>query len=163
VEEVLKKIGAGDKHTLTVWNKMDRGENRSGLEREAAGVAHGVLISAKTGEGMPGFFAELSAMLSAWSMRVHLKVPQSEGALLAWLARAGRILEKRYEGNEVEIKAHIPPFLRGKVAPFIVPGSEQDPGITSGGEAPGEADGPRAGGTFDGGAVGDPAGNGSAR
>jgi GTP-binding protein HflX len=100
VEEVLKKIGAGDEHTLTVWNKLDRVESRSGLDREAAGVAHGVLVSAQTGEGMPAFFSELAAMLSAWSMRVHLKVPQSEGALLALLARAGRILEKRYEGNE---------------------------------------------------------------
>ena len=163
VEEVLKKIGAGDKHTLTVWNKVDRVENRSGLEREAAGVAHGVLISAQTGEGMPGFFAELSAMLSAWSMRVHLKVPQSEGALLALLVRAGRILEKKYEGNEVELKAHIPPFLRGKVAAFIVPGSEQDPGVAGGGEAQGAVDGPGSGGVVDGGTAGDPAGDGSAR
>jgi GTP-binding protein HflX len=162
VEEVLKKIGAGDKHTLTVWNKVDRVENRVGLDREAAGVAHGVLVSAKTGEGMPAFFAELSAMLSAWSMRVHLKVPQSEGSLLALLARAGRILEKRYEGNEVELQAHIPPFLRGKVAPFIVPGSEQDPGIAGGGEAQGALDDPGTGGAGDGGAAGDPAGDGQA-
>ena len=163
VDEVLKKIGAGDKHTLTVWNKVDRMENRIGLDREAGGVTHGVLVSAKTGDGMAGFFSELAAMLTAWSMRVHLRVPQSEGALLALLARAGRILEKKYEGNEVVLKAHIPPFLRGKVAPFIVPGSDTDTGVAVGGEAPGEVDGPGAGGAFDGGAVGDPAGNGSAR
>ena len=90
-------------------------------------------------------------------------MPQSEGALLALLARAGRILEKKYEGNEVELKAHIPPFLRGKVAPFIVPGSEQDSGVAGGGEAQGEADVPGAGGVVDGGTAGDPAGNGSAR
>jgi hypothetical protein len=112
---------------------------------------------------MAGFFSELAAMLTAWSMRVHLRVPQSEGALLALLARAGRILEKKYEGNEVVLKAHIPPFLRGKVAPFIVPGSDTDTGVAVGGEAPGEVDGPGAGGAFDGGAVGDSAGNGSAR
>lgn len=163
VDEVLRKIGAGDKHTLTVWNKVDRLENRAGLDREAGGVTHGVLVSAKTGDGMAAFFSELSAMLTAWSMRVHLRVPQSEGALLALLARAGRILEKRYEGNEVEVKAHIPPFLRGKVAPFIVPGSDTDSGVTVGGEAQGEVDGPGAGGAFDGGAFGDPAGDGSAR
>ena len=142
---------------------MDRVENRSGLEREAAGVANGVLVSAKTGDGMAGFFSELSAMLSAWSMRVHLKVPQSEGSLLALLARAGRILEKKYEGNDVELQAHIPPFLRGKVAAFIVPGSEQDPGVAGGGEAQGAPDGTGTGGVVDGGAVGDSAGNGPAR
>ena len=163
LEEVLRKIGAGDKHTLTVWNKVDRAENRTGLEREAAGVANGVLVSAQTGEGMPRFFSELSAMLAAWSMRVHLRVPQSEGALLALLARAGRILEKKYEGNEVELKAHIPPFLRGKVAAFMVQGSEQDHGIAGGGEAQGAVDGARAGGSLDGGIAGDPAGDGSAR
>jgi GTP-binding protein HflX len=163
VEEVLKKIGAGDKHTLTVWNKVDRAENRTGLEREAAGVANGVLVSAKTGDGMAGFFAELSAMLAAWSMRVHLKVPQSEGALLALLTRAGRILEKRYEGNEVELTAHIPPFLRGKVAPFMVAGSEPNSGVAGGGEAEGAVAGPGAGGVVDNGAAGDPAGDGAAR
>jgi GTP-binding protein HflX len=160
---VLKKIGAGDKHTLTVWNKVDRVENRSGLEREAAGVTNGVLVSAKTGDGMAGFFSELSSMLSAWSMRVHLRVPQSEGSLLALLARAGRILEKKYEGNDVELQAHIPPFLRGKVAAFIVPGSEQDPGVAGGGEAQGAVNDPGAGGVVDGGAAGDPAGDGPAR
>jgi GTP-binding protein HflX len=163
VDEVLRKIGAGDKHTLTVWNKVDRLENRAGLDREAGGVTHGVLVSAKTGDGMAAFFSELSAMLTAWSMRVHLRVPQSEGALLALLARAGRILEKRYEGNDVELKAHIPPFLRGKVAAFIVPGSEQDPGVTGGGEAQGAFDDPGAGGAFHGGVAGDPAEDGPAR
>jgi hypothetical protein len=96
-------------------------------------------------------------------MRVHLRVPQSEGALLALLARAGRILEKRYEGNEVELKAHIPPFLRGKVAAFMVQGSEQDHGIAGGGKAQGAFDGTGAGGSLDGGITGDPAGDGSAR
>ena len=140
VDEVLQKIGAGDKHTLTVWNKADRLENWSGLEREAEGVPNGVVISAETGQGMPGFFAELTTMLTAWSMQVHLRVPQSEGALLALLERSGRILEKRYEGNEVELRAHIPPFLRGKVAPFIVEGHGTDSGITIGGETAGAVD-----------------------
>ena len=140
VDEVLQKIGAGDKHTLTVWNKADRLENWSGLEREAEGVPNGVVISAETGQGMPGFFAELTTMLTAWSMQVHLRVPQSEGALLALLERSGRILEKRYEGNEVELRAHIPPFLRGKVAPFIVEEHGTDSGITIGGETAGAVD-----------------------
>ena len=140
VDEVLQKIGAGDKHTLTVWNKADRLENWSGLEREAEGVPNGVVISAETGQGMPAFFAELTTMLTAWSMQVHLRVPQSEGALLALLERSGRILEKRYEGNEVELRAHIPPFLRGKVAPFIVEGHGTDSGITIGGETAGAVD-----------------------
>jgi GTP-binding protein HflX len=140
VDEVLQKIGAGDKHTLTVWNKADRLENWSGLEREAEGVPNGVVISAETGQGMPAFFAELTTMLTAWSMQVHLRVPQSEGALLALLERSGRILEKRYEGNEVELRAHIPPFLRGKVAPFIVEEHGTDSGITIGGETAGAVD-----------------------
>ncbi|NBS83590.1 MAG: GTPase HflX [Verrucomicrobia bacterium] len=155
VEDVLVKIGAGDKHTLTVWNKADRVDNRSALEREAGGVAHGVVISAQTGEGMPAFFAELTTMLAAWSMRVHLKVPQSEGALLALLSRAGRILEKKYEGNDVELTAHIPPFLRGKVAPFILPGHGTDSGITVGRETAGAVDGAGSGGLGGGGVTGD--------
>jgi GTP-binding protein HflX len=162
VDDVLRQIGAGDKHTLTVWNKADQVENRSALEREAGGVAHGVVISAQTGDGMPAFFAELTTMLAAWSMRVHLKVPQSQGALLALLARAGRILEKKYEGNDVELTAHIPPFLRGKVTPFILPGHGADSGITVGGETEGAADGSGSRGLGGCGAPGDSSSDGVA-
>jgi hypothetical protein len=95
-------------------------------------------------------------MLTAWSMRVHLKVPQSEGALLALLTRAGRILEKRYEGNEVVLVAHIPPFLSGKVAPFILSENGKDQGITIGRETEGAVDESRSGGLGGGGIVSDP-------
>jgi GTP-binding protein HflX len=162
VDEVLQKIGAGEKHTLTVWNKADRLENWTTLEWEARSAPHGVVISAKTGQGMDNFMAELASMLTAWSMRVHLRVPQSEGSLLALLTRAGRILEKRYEGNEVVLVAHIPPFLRGKVGPFMLPENGKDQGITVGRETEGAIDEPRSGGLGGGGAVSDPVADGSA-
>jgi GTP-binding protein HflX len=161
VDEVLQKIGAGEKHTLTVWNKADRLENWTTLEWEARSAPHGVVISAKTGQGMDNFMAELASMLTAWSMRVHLRVPQSEGSLLALLNRAGRILEKRYEGNEVVLVAHIPPFLRGKVGPFMLPENGKDQGITVGRETEGAVDEPRSGGLGGGGAVSDPVADGS--
>jgi hypothetical protein len=103
---------------------------------------------------MPAFFAELTTMLAAWSMRVHLKVPQSEGALLALLSRAGRILEKKYVGNDVELNAHIPPFLRGKVAPFIISSHGENSGITVGGETAGAVNDAGSGGLGGGGAFG---------
>jgi hypothetical protein len=95
-------------------------------------------------------------------MRVHLKVPQSEGSLLALLTRAGRILEKRYEGNEVVLVAHIPPFLRGKVGPFMLPDNGKDQGITIGRETEGAVDESRSGGLGSGGAIGDPVADGAA-
>jgi GTP-binding protein HflX len=162
VDEVLQKIGAGDKHTLTVWNKADRLENWTTLEWEARTAPHGVVISAKTGEGIPNLLSELASMLTAWSIRVRIRVPQSEGALLALLSRAGRILEKRYEGNEVELVAHIPPFLRGKVAPFILPEDGKNPGITLGRETEGAVDESRSGGLGGGGIVSDPLADGVA-
>jgi GTPase len=162
VDEVLQKIGAGDKHTLTVWNKADRLENWTTLEWEARTAPHGVVISAKTGEGIPNLLSELASMLTAWSIRVRIRVPQSEGALLALLSRAGRILEKRYEGNEVELVAHIPPFLRGKVAPFILPEDGKNPGITLRRETEGAVDESRSGGLGGGGIVSDPLADGVA-
>ena len=162
VDEVLQKIGAGEKHTLTVWNKADRLENWTTLEWEARGAPHGVVISAKTGQGMEGFLSELASMLTAWSMRVHVRVPQSEGSLLALLSRAGRILEKRYEGNDVVLVAHIPPFLRGKVAPFILPENGKDQGITVGRTPEGAVDESGSGGLGGSGTAGDPVADGFA-
>ncbi len=48
-------------------------------------------------------------------------MPQSESALLAEVHRVGHVLELRYEGEFVELVAHVPPQLEQKLAPFLDP------------------------------------------
>ncbi|MEP6975646.1 MAG: hypothetical protein ABI897_09335, partial [Spartobacteria bacterium] len=80
-----------------------------------------VAISARTGEGVEELIPALQNTLSSWRLRSRYRVPQSESALLAETHRVGHVLELRYEGEFVELVAHVPPQLEQKLAPFLDP------------------------------------------
>ncbi len=52
VDRVLAEIGAGDVHRLLVFNKIDRLDRASAVERDAYGTIRAVFLSAATGEGI---------------------------------------------------------------------------------------------------------------
>ncbi|GAB4244907.1 MAG: GTPase HflX [Candidatus Methylacidiphilales bacterium] len=133
VDEVLRQIGSGDKQTLHVFNKVDRLAEAAILEPILAARPHAVALSARTGQGVDGFYEELASMLRSWRMQVRLRIPQECGALLAELHRVGRVLDKRYVNNDVELTAHLPPMLAGRVQPYLIDESE-NPGSGGGRE-----------------------------
>lgn len=120
VDEVLKQIGSAEKQTLHVFNKIDRLGEAALLDPVLHARPHAVALSAKTGEGLDGFYEELASMLRAWRMEVRLRIPQHCGGLIAEIHRTGRVLTKRYEGNDVELTAHLPPALVGRVHPYLI-------------------------------------------
>jgi GTP-binding protein HflX len=131
VDQVLRQIDSGEKQTLHVFNKVDSLADGAILEPILRQYPHAVAISARNGTGLDLFFDELISMLQAWRLQVRLRIPQDQGALLAELHRTGRILEKRYEGNDVELTAHIPPILQGSFQPYLIHESP-DPRISQG-------------------------------
>lgn len=118
VEDVLKQLHADGKQTLMVFNKIDVLNNDFVLKRYVERYSHSVGISALMGEGMDDFFALLENMLKTWLLRVKLRLPQSEGALLAEIHRIGHVLELKYDKNDVLLTANIPPQLQGKVEKY---------------------------------------------
>jgi len=121
VDEVLKRIHAGEKQTLMVFNKIDRLQNRYFVERLLETYPHAVGISALTGEGMEDFFSELDQMLNSWMKKVRIRIPQGEGALLAEVHRHCRVWETRYDGDDVILLVHLPPLLQGRLKGYILP------------------------------------------
>jgi len=132
VNTVLKQIDSEGKQTFFVFNKIDKLLNPEGIRYILDRYAYSVALSARTGEGMDRFHAELENLLKAWRMRVRVRLPQSEGGLLSEIYRVGRVLETRYEGNDIYLVAHIPPVLEGRLKPFILP--DVDPNSGNGGE-----------------------------
>lgn len=130
VEAVLRELDAHGKQTLLVFNKIDKLplDSRSGDGAEerlhpyhaedGRGPAH-VFISAKTGEGFPGLVEELQNQLAAWRLRANYRIPLTESALIAKIHRVGHVLETRYEGEHVLLRAHIPPQLESALAPYL--------------------------------------------
>ncbi|MFH1067373.1 MAG: GTPase HflX [bacterium] len=120
VEQTLEKIHASDKRMLTVFNKIDCLENAAFLPRLLEDHPYSVNISAKAGQGMDAFFAEMQNMLQDRMTIMRVRLPQTEGALLASIHSQGRIIKKRYAGNDVILTVEAPLQLQAKLKPHIL-------------------------------------------
>jgi GTP-binding protein HflX len=120
VESVLKEIGAAEKPTLTVFNKIDRDGLQDGAHRRLAARPHSVAVSALKREGFGELFEALGALLRPVRDFVELSVPHEEAATIARLHAVGQIVERNYNGDKARFKARIPPHLRAEFAAFIV-------------------------------------------
>ena len=120
VNTVLEEIGAADRPTLMVFNKMDRVKNGELLNRNLERYPNTVAVSAATGAGFPALLAELGSRLRPSREFVELKVPHSEPAVIARLHAVGQVVERDYNGDSARFKARIPAHLHAEFAPFIV-------------------------------------------
>jgi GTP-binding protein HflX len=119
-DDVIRELGADGKHTLVVFNKIDRVANAEAVEAALARYPHSVAISVKTGENLEQFVDELQNQLSAWRMKEKFRIPQADSAALAELHRAGHVIDIRYEGDDAVVTANIPPALEPKFARYAV-------------------------------------------
>jgi GTP-binding protein HflX len=127
VNAVLGEIGAGEKTTLMVFNKMDR-LNSDGTETGGAGALnrlqerhpHAVAISAITGEGVASLLAEIGTQLRPKREFLELRVPHDQAAVIARLHQVGQVISRSYRGPAARFKARIPPQHHDEFAPYIV-------------------------------------------
>jgi GTP-binding protein HflX len=121
VDEVLDEIGAGDKPTLLVLNKIDELEED---ERRSAAAAHrdAVLVSALTGEGIDELRARIERAFRAQLERVELLVPYDRGAVLSELHDVAGDLEREDTGEGVRVKARVPSALAERLRPYELNG-----------------------------------------
>ena len=117
-DAVIRELEADGKHTLVVFNKIDRLENPEAVQAAMARYPNSVAVSVKTGENLQEFVDELQNQLSAWRLRQKFRIPQSDSAALAELHRAGHVIDIRYEGDDAFVTAHIPPALEAKFSRY---------------------------------------------
>jgi GTP-binding protein HflX len=123
VNAVLAEIGAGEKPTIMVLNKVDRlnGNGTDGvLNRLQEKYPHAVAISAATGEGIATLLAELGTQLRPKREFLELRVPHEQAAVIARLHAVGQIVSRSYRGPTARFKARIPPHHHDEFAPYIV-------------------------------------------
>ncbi len=123
VNAVLAEIGAADKPTLMVFNKVDRFESEDFVRQWLVQYPRAVAVSARTGAGFPALMAELGAALRPIREFLDLSIPHSAAAAIARLHAVGQVIERDYEGETARFKARLPPHFHAEFAPFIV--SEQ--------------------------------------
>jgi GTP-binding protein HflX len=129
VEIVLKELEAEKKPRLRVMNKVDLldEEVAAGLvadsAREGAGsaVARTVYVSAVEGTGLDRLLRRIDAMIEEDPVsRVHLRVPQKEGKMLALLEARARIYSRKYKDGAVELEVEAPESVVRRVREFVV-------------------------------------------
>jgi GTP-binding protein HflX len=117
VDRVLAELDVRNTKQIQALNKSDLLPEieRAGL----AGRPDVVVVSAKTGEGVPELLACMDAALSADPLVTHaMTVPQSEGGVLASLGAGARIAERTFTGSDVTMVVEGPASLLGRYRRF---------------------------------------------
>jgi GTPase len=120
VNSVLNEIGAGEKSTLMVFNKMDQVNGNGALNRLQEKYPNAVAISAKTREGISTLLAEIGTQLRPSREFLQLRIPHEQAAVIARLHAVGQVIERRYTGKLAKFKVRIPPQYHAEFAAYIV-------------------------------------------
>jgi len=111
VEAVLQELGAQDKPTLQVFNKIDLLADGAATPMPTGAIP----VSSLKEEGLDGLLQAIDAALVADPlMEAHFSIPQSEGRVLAALERGATLVNQSYEGNNVSLTAWGPTSLLGR-------------------------------------------------
>ncbi|MBX3734618.1 MAG: GTPase HflX [Verrucomicrobiae bacterium] len=121
VNAVLEEIGAANKPTLMVFNKVDHPAAAEGASRLMPQFHHAVAVSARSGAGIPDLQAQLGVMLRPVRATMRLSIPHDAAALIARLHAVGQVLERRYDGDRAWFRAQIPPYVAHEFAHYQVP------------------------------------------
>ena len=118
VMQVLEELGAADRPMLTVFNKMDRvaEEDSLALHARAKEIApDSVFVSAVVEDGLEPLRRALLAVVRKLKPVTELRIPASDGRLLAELHRTGEVLEQTHDGNEMIVRVRLDAAALGRV------------------------------------------------
>jgi len=147
VYSVLQEIGAEEKDTLLVLNKIDCVEHSTQMEALRNRYPSALLVSAHTGEGLPRLATAVSDALSRDFLDLEISCDVRNGRLLAYLAKYGEVLSRTFIEERAIVHcriarknaAGINDHPDAEVRPYRSVSAEIDP--SSAAEAAGDADG----------------------
>lgn len=105
---VLKELGADEKRTLTVFNKIDIALDGAWRYALSLDFPDAVEISARTGRGIGELVARLGEAVGETSVYMRLFIPHSQYASLALLHSLASVASQKYADGGVEVEARVP-------------------------------------------------------
>jgi GTP-binding protein HflX len=115
VRSVLAEIGADEVPELMVFNKAD-------VDSEAARLAGrhpgSVVISARTGAGIPELLTAIGDRIRASARVIELVVPYERGDVLAAVHREGEVLIETHDGEAAHLKVRVDDVGAARFAEF---------------------------------------------
>ncbi len=118
--EVLGEIGAGDRETITVFNKIDLLERDYLRYRLRRRFPDAVFISARTGEGLDELVELAQKLVEEAMSEVRLCIPPHKYDLVAWLHRTSRVISETHEGDAIYVTAAVRGKHKGNLRPYEI-------------------------------------------
>ena len=118
--EVLKELGAEDKEVITVLNKSDLVTDPEALAALDRKFPHALHLSALQGRGLDELLKACSAVLADRVRCRDYRIPQRRADLVSLIHREAKVLSTDYEGDDILIRAVVPPAIAGRLHDFSV-------------------------------------------
>ncbi|WP_153396371.1 GTPase HflX [Ornithinicoccus halotolerans] len=117
VRGVLADVGAADVKELIVVNKADRAAPEV-LDRLRRLSPHLVVVSARTGEGVPELLTAVETDLPRPDIHVEVLLPYERGDLVSRLHTEGEVLAEEHTADGTRVRAKVAPDLHGVLADY---------------------------------------------
>lgn len=118
VDEVLAEIGARETPVLHVFNKIDRipHDDLMAIQSRLSRLMPGsVFVSATAERGLEPLTRALLATARSRRPVTEIRLPLSDGKMLAEVHREAEVLEQTHEGDELVIHARLGEALAGRL------------------------------------------------
>lgn len=107
-QDVLEEIGAGERPTRIVFNKIDRVDNRHERDRLETTHPGAIFTSALEGEGLDEVTRAICAFVESREEILDVTVPVSDGRTIAMLYERGEVLARQEHDDHVTLKVRLP-------------------------------------------------------
>ncbi len=118
VLDVLEELGAGDKPTITVFNKADLVHDQYALRELVVNTENSAYISAISAEGMPYLMERIVKTLENLLVEVSIRLPYDRSDLVALCYEHGRVLKTDYKEDGIYVDARLTRDLAGRVEQY---------------------------------------------
>ena len=108
VETVLSDIGAGNNRRIYIFNKTDLVDDRETLSRFRRNYPQSAAVSALTGGGLEPLKWLISDILRSGETEATRQFQPERFDLVAWLYRRGAVMEKKMNGERMELRLRLP-------------------------------------------------------
>ncbi|MBM6688246.1 GTPase HflX [Collinsella tanakaei] len=119
VDRVLEEIGAGERPSLTVYNKADLLDAHE-LETLRVRMPQAVFFSARTALGLEQLLDRLAAEAAATDRLISAEVPYREGSLMKVVREQGQVLSEDYLEDRMRIVAKVPERIAARLQRYAV-------------------------------------------
>lgn len=118
--DVLNELGAKEKKTLTVFNKIDDMWDDSVIPSLRISYPDAFFISAHTGEGIPELLKEMEAIVESEFAQLRLLIPHDRYDLVARLHREGGVRKEEARDDGTYLVSSVPERMLSVVEPFML-------------------------------------------